>query len=86
MQWPPGAVDSRQSRCPGTHRNACVLVQDDLQQVWRQDGWGLEALLRLGDIGLLMVGSWWGAGQLCGQMGDRTSVENAESWGHGSLV
>lgn len=52
----------------GTHRDACVLVQDDLQQVWREDGRGLEPLFRFRDVRLLMVGSRWGAGQLCWEM------------------
>lgn len=51
-----------------THRDARVLVQDDLQQVWREDRWGLEPLFRFRDVRLLMVGSWWGAGQLCREM------------------
>lgn len=51
-----------------THRDARVLVQDDLQQVWREDGRGLEPLFRFRDVRLLMVGSWWGAGQLCREM------------------
>lgn len=39
-------------------RNARVLVQDDLQQVWGKNGWRFKALLCLTDIGLLVVRSW----------------------------
>lgn len=39
-------------------RDARVLVQDDLQQVRREDGRGLEPLLWFRDVRLLVVGSW----------------------------
>lgn len=51
-----------------THRDARVLVQDDLEQVWGEDGRCFKPLLWLGDVGLLVVGSWRGAGQFCWEM------------------
>lgn len=45
-------------------RDARVLVQDDLQQVWREDGRGFEPLFWFRHVRLLVVGSWGRAGQL----------------------
>lgn len=53
------------SRCPRTHRNPCVLVQDDLKQMWGEDGWRFETFFWFGDVGLLVVRSRRGTGQLC---------------------
>jgi hypothetical protein len=46
-----------------THRDPRVLVQDDLEQMWRENGWCFKTLFWFGDIGFLMVGSRWGTGE-----------------------
>ena len=51
-----------------THGNPRVLVQDDLEKMRREDGWCFKPLLWLPDVGLLVVGSWGGTGQLCWEM------------------
>lgn len=51
-----------------THRNPRVLVQDDLEQMRGENGWRFKPLFWFGDVGLLMVGSWWGTGQFCWEM------------------
>lgn len=43
----------------GTHRDIGVLVQDDLEEVRREDGWGFEALLRPVYVHLLAIRSRW---------------------------
>lgn len=61
-------VEDGLGRCLVTHRNPCVLVQDDLEKMWREDGWCFKPFLWFPDVRLLMVGSWWGTGQLCWEM------------------
>lgn len=75
-------VRSKQKGAPdgSTHRDARVLVQDDLQQVWREDGRGFESLFWFRDVRLLVVGSWGGAGQLCWEMATRHS-DHHRLWG-----
>ena len=43
----------------GTHRDIGVLVQDDLEEVRREDGWGFEALLGPVYVHLLAIRSRW---------------------------
>lgn len=62
-----------------THRDAGVLVQDDLQQMWGENGWRFKPFLWFGHVGLLVVGSWWGTGQLCWETVKDTYFENEES-------
>lgn len=45
--------------CAGTHRDIGVLVEDDLEEVRREDGRGFEAFLRPVHIHLLAVRSGW---------------------------
>lgn len=46
----------------GTHRDVGVLVEDDLEEVGREDGRGFEALLGPVHVHLLPIRSRWGAG------------------------
>lgn len=43
----------------GTYRDIGVFVEDDLEEVRREDGWGFEALLRPVYIHLLAVRTRW---------------------------
>lgn len=45
----------------------CVLVEDDLKEMRREDGRGFEVLLWSEDVLLLPVRSWGRAGQICKQ-------------------
>ena len=47
-----------------THRYPRVLVEDDLQQVWGEDGRGLEALLGFEHVLFLSIQTWGGAGEI----------------------
>ncbi len=48
-----------------THRYVGVLVEDDLEEVRRENGRGFKMLLRSEDVLLLPVWTWRGAGQIC---------------------
>lgn len=45
-------------------RDVGVLVEDDLEEVWGEDGRGFEAFLRPKHVLLLSIGPWRGAGQI----------------------
>lgn len=76
---PTVTVEGGPGRRLCTHRDAGVLVQDDLQQVWGENGWRFKPFLWFGHVGLLVVGSRWGTGQLCWETGKETYFENEES-------
>lgn len=46
------------------YRDVGVLVEDDLEEVWGEDGRGFEAFLRPKHVLLLSIGPWRGARQI----------------------